>query len=91
MPMGMPPMVSLDQRWFVLMLALVSQPPSVLLGKYRVALFHEWCSSDLTIALRDLLSPKTRYALQSLRTSIFLTYIIVVPFSNTPSAENDFT
>ena len=39
MPMGMPPMESLDQRWFVLMRALVSQAPSVLLGKSRVALF----------------------------------------------------
>ena len=47
MPMGMPPMESLDQRWFVLMRALVSHPPSGSLGKDRVALFHERCSSDV--------------------------------------------
>ena len=29
------------------MRALVSQPPSVLLGKSRVALFHEWCRSNV--------------------------------------------
>ena len=45
--MVMPPMESLDQRWFVLMRALVSQPPSASLGKSRVALFHEWCSFDV--------------------------------------------
>ena len=47
MPMGLPPMESPDQRWFVLMRTLVSHPPSVSLGKSRVALFHEWCSSDV--------------------------------------------
>ena len=47
MPMGMPPMEFLDQRWFVLMRVLVSQPPSVLVGKSRAALFHVWCSSNV--------------------------------------------
>ena len=52
--MGMPPMGSLGyQRWFVLMRALVSQPPSVLLGKSRVALFHEWYSSDIGLFMRS--------------------------------------